>query len=172
MQVYLCKASHWQAVVDTGLYYISELRMAVNIKGNNFPAPGDTVQFLANRVLGTAVIQKSYQNGYAGHFVLTDITESPVDAHARLASIPKSTDILREASAEVMTNIGELQHALFLIEEDQQAMAAIFASLESRKTNINRRIAGKSVEVMNKPPRKRKTPGNQNKKTKSSILPV
>ena len=56
MQVYLCKAAHWQAVVETGLYYISELRMAVNIKGNNFPAPGDTVQFLANRVLGTAVI--------------------------------------------------------------------------------------------------------------------
>jgi hypothetical protein len=170
MQVYLCKAAYWQAVLDTRLYYISELRLAVNIKGKNFPNAGDTVQFLSNRVLGTAVIQESYQNGYAGHFVLRDINDLSGD---HVVGLPKSTDILRDASAEVAANIDGFLHDLFLIDEEQQAMSTRFASLESRKTNITRRIAGKSVQLMEKAPRKRKASavtGNKNKKMKSSPM--
>ena len=168
MQLYLCKTDHWKAVVQTRLYYVSELRLAVNIKGDNFPIAGDTVQFLANRILGTAVIHESHHNGYAGHFVLTDIVESSGDV-----AEPHSTAILREASAEVMTNIDELQHALFVIDGEQQDLSASFAALESRKTSINRRIAGKSVQLTDKPPRKRRASAvtaKQNKKTKV-ILP-
>ena len=160
MQIYLCKTVHWQAVLHTGLYYITELRLAANIKGDNFPIAGETIQFLANRILGTAVVKESYQNGYAGHFVLTDFNESSGDVQD-----VKVTDILQDASAEIMNNIDELQHTLFLIDEEQQNLAALFTALESRKTNINRRIAGKSVKLLKKPPRKRKATTEQNKKT-------
>jgi hypothetical protein len=165
MQLYLCKLDNWNAVVQTRLYYVSELRLAVNIKGNNFPIAGDSVQFLANRVLGTAVIQESHHNGYAGHFVLTDITESSGDTHDMAG--PNSTGILREASAEVMTNIDELQHALFVIDGEQQALSASFAALESRKTSINRRIAGKSVQLIGRKRRVSAVTVKRNKKTKN-----
>jgi len=70
MKVYLCKQSHWCAVTEKKLYYISELRMARHYAADDFPVAGETIQFLANKILGTAVVKESYHNGYAGHFVL------------------------------------------------------------------------------------------------------
>ena len=70
MKVYLCKQSHWCAVTEKKLYYISELRMARHYAADDFPVAGETIQFLANKILGTAVGKESYHNGYAGHFVL------------------------------------------------------------------------------------------------------
>ena len=91
------------------------------------------------------MVQESYQNGYAGHFVLTDFSESSCATDET-----KSTDILSGASDEIKSNIDELQHTLFLIDEEQQDLASQFTALQSRKTNIIRRIAGQSVQFTEK----------------------
>jgi hypothetical protein len=110
----MCKYVHWQSVLDTKLYYVSELRLARHHKSNDFPAAGDTVQFLADRILGTAVIEKAYQNGYGAHFELTNI-----DTFMAKDSCVHSTDILKKASNHILSNIEllemELKHDYIII---------------------------------------------------------
>ena len=145
MKLYLCKRAHWQAVQETHLYYVSELRLARHRAAQDFPVPGETVRFLADRSLGTAVIQEAHQNGYAGHFLLVDI----------------ESYVLPAPISEAKTGPGNaaLEYELFLLEEEQQHMAASFAALESQKKNIVRRLAGQGVKLTAKPGRtKRKAP--------------
>ena len=151
MKVYLCKKVHWNAVMATKLYYVSELRLARHYKSKDFPKVGEKVQFLADRILGTAVIKESYQNGYAGHFLLENIV--PVFERNENA-VSESTDILDKASTLTMENIEKLELEMFTIEEKQQEISASFASMESRKKNIYRRISGKNVEL-SKPAKKK-----------------
>ena len=145
MKLYLCKRSHWRAVQETSLYYLSELRLARHRGARDFPVVGETVQFLADRLLGTAVIQEAHHNGYAGHFVLAEIE-----------SYVPTTEAKTEQGAPADT---ALVYELFLLEEEQQQVAATFAALESQKKNITRRLDGKAVQLTTKPVRKkRKTP--------------
>jgi hypothetical protein len=150
----MCKRAHWQAVMETTLYYVSELRLARHIGSNDLPEAGETVQFLANSILGTAVIQAFHHNGYAGHFVLRNIrstvTETP-------GACPESTDLLQKASPSVRTNLQALEFELFQVETEQQVVAASFAALESQKRSISRRLAGKPVQLTEKRKRARRS---------------
>jgi len=153
MRVYMCKNVHWQSVVETKLYYMSELRLARHHRSNDFPVTGDIVQFLANRILGTAVIKEAYQNGYGAHFILTNI-------NSFVASGPgprtNSTDLLDNASNCVQSNIERLENESFQLEEEQQNLATLFAALESQKKNIHRRILGKPVKLTENRPKPQK----------------
>jgi hypothetical protein len=165
MKVYMCKRVHWQALLETKLYYVSELRLARHHGSDDFPAVGETVQFLADNILGTAEIKESYQNGYAGHFVLTNI-----DSRVQEDLEAKSTDLLHKASSSVKANIQALEYELFLLETEQQVVAASFSALESQKRSLQRRIAGKPVQLMEK--RKTRRTEKRKRGTEMQVVPI
>lgn len=168
----MCKRVHWQALLETKLYYVSELRLARHHGSDDFPAVGETVQFLADNILGTAEIKESYQNGYAGHFVLTNIDSRVprycMDGEEDLEA--KSTDLLHKASSSVKANIQALEYELFLLETEQQVVSASFSALESQKRSIQRRIAGKPVQLMEK--RKTRRTEKRKRGTEMQVVPI
>jgi hypothetical protein len=139
--VYLCRTNHWAAVRSTRLFYMTELRLAIHLRQNNLPRIGDIVKFLSNVELGTATVEDIQHNGYSGHLVLKDIKDTA--PFSTLACEPPHPTTEHE-------NKESLEQQLMVIEVLQTDIAGSFEELQSQRTNIQRRLQGKPVQLTRK----------------------
>ena len=112
--------ANWAAVVKYQVYYVSELRLAMHIRANKFPKPGDTIRFLANVTVGRAKVKEFHHNLFAGHIVLEEIENL------------STGDAFEESTTQVLAATVDIADALFLerkitaLEQELKSVTAEF----------------------------------------------
>ena len=70
---FICQREHWASVRKSGIYYITELKLAYLLRCANRPTRGTRVVFINKGVIGEAIVDKFVHNGVRGHLVLRNI---------------------------------------------------------------------------------------------------